>query len=726
MEKLKSAIPETLKRMVADTTPGDLPRTCSSLLDFLLHFPPFHHMVEDLAESEKALCGKNEDEALQWKQKGNRCFATGDYSNALASYSQALRVAPMDAEDMDKNLVATLYLNRAFVLHKMNLLAECIRDCNRALQISPSYSKAWYRRGIANASLGNYKDAINDLNVAKTVELSSGAKSQIESELKTLSDECGRTTNPALKHTVKQFNILAKKDQIAEADQIKLQCVNTPDKARGMASTSNIPPGSLVHTEEPFATVILKSCRETHCHYCLNELPVDKVPCTSCSIPVYCSLNCQLRAGGKLFSFPKSHGIQKGLSNNLEKYVAEITLGANSETDIEHIPEHRHECHGVSWPSVLPSEIVLAGRAFVKSIMQRRGSLEIANLIEILDLSHHYSQMSPESRLEVQIYSTVLLCCLQRSSDLEIQINGFSIAQVVIIISQIRVNSMAITRIKSIDVNGIVDQFGKFSSGALTSNVEQVKVGQAIYKAGSLLNHSCQPNIHAYFLSRTLFIRTTETVAAGCPLELSYGLQVGQWDCKDRIKLLEDEYSFRCQCRACLKANFSDLVLHAFHCIKPNCSGIVVDSGVLNCEKHKIEQLYDIVGTSNWEPHFQVENFNSDYANEVMLDAFLDSNSSSNVNPGNCLKCGSYCDLETSRATVNKAWKCIRRLQDGIVSEDISSSELSDTLTSLDLLKSTLHAYNRRIAEVRWKTFLRRPFVWLGTYNLQGTTVKHQ
>lgn len=83
-------------------------------------------------------------------------------------------------------------------------------------------------------------------------------------------------------------------------------------------------------------------------------------------------------------------------------------------------------------------------------------------------------------------------------------------------------------------------------------------------------------------------------------------LQVGQWDCKDRIKLLEDEYSFRCQCRACLKANFSDLVLHAFHCTKPNCSGIVLDSGVLNCEKHKIEQLYDIVGTSNWEPHFQV------------------------------------------------------------------------------------------------------------------------
>lgn len=138
--------------------------------------------------------------------------------------------------------------------------------------------------------------------------------------------------------------------------------------------------------------VILKSCRGTHCHYCLNELPADKVPCTSCSIPFYCSLNCQIRAGGKLLCYPKSHGSSKNVSNDLEKYVAEIILGADPKTDSEHIPEHRHECQGVSWPSVLPSEIVLAGRTFVKSIIQRRGSLESSNLTEILVrfISQHY------------------------------------------------------------------------------------------------------------------------------------------------------------------------------------------------------------------------------------------------------------------------------------------------------------------------------------------------
>lgn len=51
-------------------------------------------------------------------------------------------------------------------------------------------------------------------------------------------------------------------------------------------------------------------------------------------------------------------------------------------------------------------------------------------------------------------------------------------------------------------------------------------MAQAIYSGGSFFNHSCQPNAHAYFLSRSLLIRATENVIAGSDLELSYGPQV--------------------------------------------------------------------------------------------------------------------------------------------------------------------------------------------------------
>lgn len=74
-------------------------------------------MIDDLADSDNSLCGKNKKVALELKQKGNESYLTAEYASALASYSQALRVAPMDAVDMNKNLVATLFLNRASLFH---------------------------------------------------------------------------------------------------------------------------------------------------------------------------------------------------------------------------------------------------------------------------------------------------------------------------------------------------------------------------------------------------------------------------------------------------------------------------------------------------------------------------------------------------------------------------------------------------------------------------------
>lgn len=77
------------------------------------------------------------------------------------------------------------------------------------------------------------------------------------------------------------------------------------------------------------------------------------------------------------------------------------------------------------------------------------------------------------------------------------------------------------------------------------SLISQVRVGKAIYKAGSLFNHSCQPNVHAYFLSRTLCIRTTKSVAAGCELELSYGPQVTSfWKLKADFHIANHFFGF--------------------------------------------------------------------------------------------------------------------------------------------------------------------------------------
>ncbi|XP_024971752.1 SET and MYND domain-containing protein 4 isoform X1 [Cynara cardunculus var. scolymus] len=700
MEKLKSAIPQTLNLSISQSNPHTLPTTCSALYDFLNQLPQFHQMLEDLAHMETSLFLKTKKSALEFKLKGNNCFSNGDNSNAMRFYTQALRAAPRDADDMGKNLVATLYVNRAAVLQKMGLAVECLQDCNRALAISRSYSKAWYRRGKANISMGNYDDAVCDLKVALCMEQSLSGKRQIEGELKLISDHDNGKNFPPDVAKYKESDI---HDQ---PQQIQLQCVSTEMKGRGMVPLTDVPQATLFHTEEPYAAIVSKHCRETHCHFCFNELPADIVPCPSCSLGLYCSHLCQIHAIGKhLQCNVKNQEFGVDLASYLEKYVESVTNTSIAGVHVEQIGEHKHEC-GVNWPAALPTEIVLAGRVIAKSIAQLRCVGESSPIVN-LELCHNYVQLGPEGKLELHISSIILLQCLHHSYGSDVPLNGETISHCVLLLSQIKVNSMAIVKMRSSDSVGPLSSAGNHT----TNTVEQVRVGQAIYLAGSLFNHSCQPNIHTYFLSRTLCIRAIDFVVAGHPLELSYGPQVGLWSCKERQSSLKEQYAFVCSCTSCSRLNLSDLVINSFRCVNSNCSGVVLDSSVVNYEKQKVNPF------SCGLP-LQVGKLKHDEVKRVASLLCTETGSAHQIEPGFCLSCGAYRNLETSNAAIKEAEICVRRWEDSLDSAEVPSNIVSKALGSLDLLKSTLHPYNKKLAKV--EDYLAQAFCSIGELQRAG------
>ncbi|KAJ0753092.1 putative chromatin remodeling SET family [Helianthus annuus] len=697
MEKLKSAISQTLILSISQSNPQDLHNTCSSLHEFFNQLPQFHQMIEDLAHTNTSLCHKNEESALEFKLKGNNCLSNGDNSNALRFYTQALRVAPRDVDVMGKNLVATLYVNRAVVLQKMGLFLESLRDCNRALAICRSYSKAWYRRGKANTSMQNYNDAVCDLKVSLCMEHSLSGKRQIEGELKLILGQNNGEDFPPNVIKCKESDI---HDQL---QNIQLQCVETETKGRGMVSLTDIPQATLLHAEEPYAAIVSKNCRETHCHFCFNELPADIVPCSSCSMALYCSQLCQIHARGQDRQFhTKKHDIGFNLSSDLENYVASVTKAIDDGVNIKHHAEHKHEC-GVNWPIALPAEIVLAGRVIVKSIEQNKHFGESSSIVN-LELCHNYLQLDPEAKLELHISSIVLMKCLHHCYGSDIPLTGDTISQCVLLLSQIKVNSMAIVRMRSA---GSADSVGPPSSAGnnTTSTVEQVRVGQAIYLAGSLYNHSCQPNIHTYFLSRTLYIRAIGFVTAGHPLELSYGPQVGQWSCNNRQSSLKEQYAFVCSCTGCSQINLSDLVINSFRCTNKNCSGVVLDISVADYEQQKINPF------SCGLP-LQVGRVQRDEVKKVASFLCEETGSTHRIKPGFCLSCGAFRDLEASNAVVKKAEICIGRLEGLLDSGEWHNATLSNALRSLDLLKSALHPYNKKVAEA--EDYIAQAFCLIG------------
>ncbi|XP_073296910.1 uncharacterized protein [Primulina huaijiensis] len=677
MEKLKFAIPETLRHKIAESAPNSLHSTCSSLLDFYQNLPLFHQLVRDLTDPEMALCGKNKEAALEAKANGNVCFSNGDFSNALRFYSQALHIAPTDVDDGEKNLVATLYVNRASSLHKLGFSLESLRDCSRALEISPAYAKAWYRRAKANASLGNHEDAINDLKISLKTETSLSGKRQIQGELKIM-----------LGHSGQRSSLLEEPYDITQDEplQVELQCIFTPTKGRGMTSYTDVPQASLIHKEDPYAAIILKHCRETHCHHCFNELPADAVSCMSCSIPFYCSTKCQMLAGGCGSSeHKKQYEFQRNLIDDLEDYVRNVTSPSITSSELDHAAEHEHECQGVHWPAVLPSDVVLAGRVLVKHIQQQSYDGAHPNIYAIMDLCQNYAQLSNESKLELHVYAIILFCCLQKFYASKLPFNSVIISEIIMLLSQIRVNSMAIVRMKYSDANQPPDYQG-------TMSVEQVRVAQAVYPGGSFFNHSCQPNVHAYFLSRTLFIQTTEHVTAESQLELSYGPQVGQLNCFERHQVLEDRYSFICQCRSCARVNLSDLVINAYRCVEPTCLGVVLDSSVTKYEKEKLGHLKV---PNSLQGYMQDEDISS-----VAFQFCKENDNGCCLEAGHCLSCGSYRDIQASQKTISEAETYIGRLQDTMTGNEVPIKTITDAIKYFDVLKTFLHPFNKKVAEV--------------------------
>ncbi|CAA7403383.1 unnamed protein product [Spirodela intermedia] len=635
MEKLTSLLPLELRRDISDSSPEELEYTCQALLDFLHPLPQFQRVVRELTDPQLGLCRKSREVSLDLKKKGNDCFAGGDYGKALNFYSQAVRHAPLSSDDMDKTLLATLYANRASSMHNLNLIEECKRDCGRAILLSPCYVKAWYRRGKANVVSKNYKEAVHDLEVALSMESSSSGKIHIKKDLDIAISYFKGTveTSDLANHAMNETTSSRCNNSMPE-----LQCKYTEAKGNGMISLNCISPGTLIHYEEPLAAIILKSCRETHCHVCLNELPTDVIFCSSCTIPLYCSEQCQEKAIGKSDGTKKVRNCQhcRRLSGN---------------NIITEFAEHKHECGGSNWSAVLPADVVLVCRVMAKVIYKRKHPSKADTSQEILDFVHHYSRMASGTKLESHIFSIILSCCLNHYFGSDFPFTGVSAAQLVIIMSQMKVNSMAIVHMRSLQ-----QARGTYSiEKALTSNIEQLRVGQAIYSTGRLFNHSCQPNLHAYFLSRRLLLRSTEPVPAGSPLELSYGPQLGQWGLEERRRLLKDQYFFTCQCSGCMGITLPDLLINAFRCMNPACPGVKTE------EIHKIGRLL-----------------------------FL--HSGLQIRPGSCLNCGSELDPRSLTSLAEAALLEIQRLRES------PPGVLRHAVKALGQLRSVRHAYSRDLA----------------------------
>ena len=75
------------------------------------------------------------------KERGNTAFAAGSYDVAHSEYSAALEADPA----LRTPFVAQLFSNRAAAAARLGRFAEAEADAEEAIEIDPSYAKAYVR-----------------------------------------------------------------------------------------------------------------------------------------------------------------------------------------------------------------------------------------------------------------------------------------------------------------------------------------------------------------------------------------------------------------------------------------------------------------------------------------------------------------------------------------------------------------------------------------------------
>merc|ERR1712122_147879 len=84
-------------------------------------------------------------------------MGAGNLDEAYKLYSEALAIDPHN-----RSTNAKLYFNRATVAAKLKRTPESIADCDKALELDPSYTKALLRRAKSYMETEQFEEAVRD------------------------------------------------------------------------------------------------------------------------------------------------------------------------------------------------------------------------------------------------------------------------------------------------------------------------------------------------------------------------------------------------------------------------------------------------------------------------------------------------------------------------------------------------------------------------------------
>lgn len=153
-----------------------------------------------VSQAKGTVSDEDKAKAEQFKLEGNRAIAQRDYTLAIEKYTQALALNPDNA----------IYLsNRAAAYSNNREHEKAVADAKKALELDPSYTKAYSRLGLAYYALGDaqasmdaYKKGLDSEGDSPSDAMKRGyetAKKRVEEQLDAGSEDKSAAVEPTAK-----------------------------------------------------------------------------------------------------------------------------------------------------------------------------------------------------------------------------------------------------------------------------------------------------------------------------------------------------------------------------------------------------------------------------------------------------------------------------------------------------------------------------------------------
>ncbi|KAJ1530740.1 hypothetical protein ONE63_005595 [Megalurothrips usitatus] len=312
-------------------------------------------------------------------------------------------------------------------------------------------------------------------------------------------------------------------------------------RGRHLVAAQDIPAGSALIVERPYAWSLSWEEMATHCLHCCSPVLASE-PCPHCSDVVFCGTECRDAA---LSSY---HRVECPV---LRQLVAPAGPGggAGGELSAMALLVFRIvvRAAGLSLCSPAASPVLAEGftelhkprQADGKKNKKKRKSKELAEYVPVFAQLTHSESRTPADLLKRSLTAAFLTRCLEVG--LEVGVDEDQAALL---------TTAFLHHLQSCSCNAYQVAEQRLGDGGVRA-ARAAELGGACYPTVSLVNHACAPNVVRHSHAAVCVVRALHAIPKGGELLDNYGPHFLELEAEERRAALSRQYMFHCQCDAC-------------------------------------------------------------------------------------------------------------------------------------------------------------------------------